>query len=402
LCCFFAAAPQAHASNLTEPQIQSVLNLLAAFNVDSTTVANVNSILHGSTPEADKGCTSCAPSVAPHIDSTSAKAAGNLEVDAGGQVMINGENLATVDSTRVYIGGINSAVVWTSNTEVTANVPTSLTPGRTYSLYIVNRYGTSNTVWVKVSGPVQSASAPTCYITSDKVGVNYGDTYTINWSSSNANYMTGLHTQDKWPTSGSQTLSTLGYPAGLHTDTLTFVGYGGSMSCSSNISVVVSQPTASFDSSSLTTTSQHPLITGSASGVNSVSLVLRGYGGGSANVVNGRWAININDTLPPGTYFLQLNDDDNSTVLAQANLTILASGDKSSMAPSANANVAMAPACPPGAALQTAEGSCSTSSMTASVAQVPDIAGLLASAAMAPWQAAVASLTNILYAAGAY
>jgi hypothetical protein len=55
LSCFFAVAPQAHASSLTEPQIQSVLNLLAAFNVDSTTVANVDSILHGRTPDGDKG-----------------------------------------------------------------------------------------------------------------------------------------------------------------------------------------------------------------------------------------------------------------------------------------------------------------------------------------------------------
>jgi len=97
-------------------------------------------------------------SVVPHIDSTSAKAAGDLQVDAGGQVEINGENLATPDSTHVFIGGIDATVTWTSESEVTANVPASLTPGQSYDLYVTNQYGTSNTVHVQVLSVLVSTS----------------------------------------------------------------------------------------------------------------------------------------------------------------------------------------------------------------------------------------------------
>ena len=45
---FFAAVPRARAASLTEVQIQSILNLLIAFNVPAATIANVNVILHKS------------------------------------------------------------------------------------------------------------------------------------------------------------------------------------------------------------------------------------------------------------------------------------------------------------------------------------------------------------------
>ena len=46
--CFFAMpVPRAHAaSQLTETQIQAVLNLLIAFNVPTATITNVSNILH--------------------------------------------------------------------------------------------------------------------------------------------------------------------------------------------------------------------------------------------------------------------------------------------------------------------------------------------------------------------
>jgi hypothetical protein len=51
-CSFFIAAPVAHASGLTEPQIQSILNLLSSFDVDTETVGAVDAILHGTTAPA--------------------------------------------------------------------------------------------------------------------------------------------------------------------------------------------------------------------------------------------------------------------------------------------------------------------------------------------------------------
>jgi hypothetical protein len=44
---FFAlSVPRAHASQLTEPQIQAILNLLKAFEVPAATITNVSNILH--------------------------------------------------------------------------------------------------------------------------------------------------------------------------------------------------------------------------------------------------------------------------------------------------------------------------------------------------------------------
>lgn len=45
---FGAAAPRAHAAALTEPQIQAILKLLAAFNVPQAEIDNVEGILHQS------------------------------------------------------------------------------------------------------------------------------------------------------------------------------------------------------------------------------------------------------------------------------------------------------------------------------------------------------------------
>jgi hypothetical protein len=45
---FGVAAPKAQAAALTEPQIQAILNLLAAFNVPQAEIDNVETILHQS------------------------------------------------------------------------------------------------------------------------------------------------------------------------------------------------------------------------------------------------------------------------------------------------------------------------------------------------------------------
>ncbi len=45
---FSVAAPRAHAAALTEPQIQAILNLLAAFSVPQAEIDNVEGILHQS------------------------------------------------------------------------------------------------------------------------------------------------------------------------------------------------------------------------------------------------------------------------------------------------------------------------------------------------------------------
>lgn len=88
----------------------------------------------------------------PTITSTSAKAAGSFEADAGGEITIYGSNLATADRTdrtRVSIDGIDTKVIWTSDSQVDAKVPTSLIPGRSYSLTVANAYRQSS-VFIKI------------------------------------------------------------------------------------------------------------------------------------------------------------------------------------------------------------------------------------------------------------
>jgi len=94
-----------------------------------------------------------------------------------------------------------------------------------------------------------------------------------------------------------------------------------------------------IDSNSLYSISSHPVITGSASNVHSVSIAIRGFQGGSANVVNGRWVITIGDALPAGTYVLQLSDDDNGTVLNSRTLTVTGTTATSPNLPSCTVSV---------------------------------------------------------------
>jgi hypothetical protein len=139
-----------------------------------------------------------APST-PTITGTAAKGAGNLEVDAGGQVSIYGSSLAgnTISSTKVVIGGIAATVTYASDTTVTANVPGSLTAGQTYTLYVSNEKGKSNTVIVtvlSVLGSSVSTAPPVITSTSAKAAGNLemdaGGTATI--SGTNLSSTSGL------------------------------------------------------------------------------------------------------------------------------------------------------------------------------------------------------------------
>ncbi len=96
----------------------------------------------------------------PYITSTGAKAAGNFEMDAGGELWIYGTNLVGKNSVlpKVFIGNTESVVKSASKESLTVSVPVSLTSGLTYNVYISNENGVSNTVYVKVLG--KSGSPP--------------------------------------------------------------------------------------------------------------------------------------------------------------------------------------------------------------------------------------------------
>ncbi len=94
----------------------------------------------------------------PTITSTSAKAAGNFEMDAGGSASISGNYLAGnyLSTTKVFIGGIQATVTYASDNLLNITVPSSLTAGQSYDLYVSNEKGTSNVVRVKILSNVNA------------------------------------------------------------------------------------------------------------------------------------------------------------------------------------------------------------------------------------------------------
>ncbi len=84
---------------------------------------------------------------------------------------------------------------------------------------------------------------------------------------------------------------------------------------------------ASIDASSLSVRSDKDRvlvsITGTATGVDGVDVVLRGYIGGYSPVVNGRWIVKLQDALPTGTYEVQVSSH-TGLVLTSGTLSVSA------------------------------------------------------------------------------
>jgi hypothetical protein len=282
-----------------------------------------------------------------------------------------------------------------------------------------------------------SSSAPTCQVTSSSSSVISGNNYTVSWSSQNATYATGFKTQDKLPASGSQGFSTIGYPTGAHVDTLTFYGAGGTATCSAYINVVALATTPTPTLSVSPTSGQAPLDTTlymqnlNASGKEPQWYWLN-FGDGSESYFTkavGRDAIQ-HTYAAAGTYSAKLSvcslhtsekDCDGWTGVTSVSVSVASAhsawGTQSNN--STDSSVAVAPACPPvpqngtSVSIQDDKGTCTVSTstgagyLTAAAADsasvnAPDIAGFMGKAAMAPWHAAVDSLSTIFYAAGIY
>jgi len=63
-------------------------------------------------------------------------------------------------------------------------------------------------------------------------------------------------------------------------------------------------------------------VTGSASNVELVDIGVKGYSDSSARVVNGRWSATLSDSLPTGTYALQVTDAFSNVVLTTGTLVV--------------------------------------------------------------------------------
>jgi hypothetical protein len=88
----------------------------------------------------------------PYIERTSAKAADNFEMDAGGEATIYGENLlgASFAKTKVTIGGKKASIVSGDDERIVIEVPEKLKAGKTYKLYVRHADGRSNKVNVEI------------------------------------------------------------------------------------------------------------------------------------------------------------------------------------------------------------------------------------------------------------
>jgi hypothetical protein len=88
----------------------------------------------------------------PHIDGTSAKAAGDFEMDAGGSAKIIGENLmgTSIAKTKVSIGGKKARIESGNDSALAISVPAKLKAGKSYKLYVQHKDGKSNTVRVEI------------------------------------------------------------------------------------------------------------------------------------------------------------------------------------------------------------------------------------------------------------
>lgn len=187
---------------------------------------------------------------APVITAVSTKAAGNFEVDSGGSAMVVGTNLA--GDAKVYIGGIQSPVTQTGDTLLYVTVPTSLTVGQSYPMYLVNSHGTSNVVTVKIL----SLIGPTVLLTVSPTTVAAGQNATITWSSANTSSCTFTNYGD-WaangaPLSGSNVVNV----QATKTITLTCKNASGQTATqSATITVLPAVPTATISASPTNVTS---------------------------------------------------------------------------------------------------------------------------------------------------
>lgn len=92
----------------------------------------------------------------------------------------------------------------------------------------------------------QTAQTPTCSLVVSNVAPKAGESFTIQWNSQNAEYMTGLSGGGQFPANGSQTL-TEAVP-GIKSYALSFTGAGGSALCQANVTVTAAG-TADFTAS---------------------------------------------------------------------------------------------------------------------------------------------------------
>jgi len=97
----------------------------------------------------------------PYITGTSVKAGGNFEMDAGGEAIILGRNLAgnSLQTTNIYTGIYAAHPRQASDMQLVFDVPSSLPIGTT-QLYVENEKGQSNLVSVRILSKIAPIDTP--------------------------------------------------------------------------------------------------------------------------------------------------------------------------------------------------------------------------------------------------
>ena len=92
----------------------------------------------------------------PVITNIAGRLMGDYQLEKGGAVMITGSYLAgnTVDTTKVFIGGLQATITTLSDNMIWFTSPASLQPGR-YDVFVSNEKGKSNVMWVNIVGAQQ-------------------------------------------------------------------------------------------------------------------------------------------------------------------------------------------------------------------------------------------------------
>ncbi len=276
--CFFATAvPQAHAAQLTEAQIQAVLNLLASFDVSQSTIDGVDAVLHGDTspPPLSTAATSTSngtttPSTVPPPPPPGGPCA-SLTRDMGfGDDGSDVEDLQNFLTTRGFLDSGNATGFFGHKTEsalkvrqasqglVSSGDPHSTgwgafgpktrsviarlcNPSHADTKSLENKKGPGHDKEDAASSTVDTeAPAPTCTLTADHTPVAPGTSVTLTWASTNAVYASspnGISTVVNGSVTVTPTVTTI-YQK-------TVYGKGGSAKCRATVSVTQSQDIAS-------------------------------------------------------------------------------------------------------------------------------------------------------------
>jgi peptidoglycan hydrolase-like protein with peptidoglycan-binding domain len=145
-------------------------------------------------------------SATPRFNEISAKGYDDDEIEAGQVAYLN--CVGCLSSNTIHIGDSYAVTIYkVSDKDIVFTVP-SYIPAGTYTTYITNVNGTSNTRRVKVYGfgaSDDTEEAPTCDLWTNKSSYTYGETIKLYWTTENATY--GHFEVD---TSGKDTLSVPG------------------------------------------------------------------------------------------------------------------------------------------------------------------------------------------------